>query len=218
MPRSAAIVEAKKIIPIPLVTTHGLDPGFGGPHRVPAGLPRRTATPPVPRRQRLEPWSVRPSPAPARSGPPAATSASYWTCEARLGLPIPSVRQRALPGARPPLANTHSPMRPRTPRRTRRSKRISLRSLSFVAGENARVQHIVKSAGTFTPTEHTSFVLPLLVVVCSCGLFLRGAATHEKVPGSGRNKKFMLACPAASLCLRQSEKILLRSMPGPESA
>jgi hypothetical protein len=138
-PRSAAIVAAKKIIPIPLVTIHGLDPGFGGPHPVPAGLPRRTAIPPVPRRQRLEPKSVRPSPAPAHSGPPTATSALYWTREARLGLPIAWVRQRALLGARrplAPLAKTQSPMRPRTPRRTRRSKRISLRSLSFVAGEN----------------------------------------------------------------------------------
>src|SRR5262245_54708062 len=151
---------------------HGLDPGFGGPHRVPAGLPRRTAIPPVPRRQRLEPKSVRPSPAPARSGPPAATSALHRTCEGRLGRPIPSVRQRALLGARSPLA-THSPMRPRTPRRTRQSKRISLRSLSFVAGENARVQHIDKSAGTFTHPPSTRVCdLPLLVVVCSCGLFL----------------------------------------------
>jgi hypothetical protein len=131
------LFEVRKIIPIPLVTIHGRDPGFGGPHRVPAGPPRRTAIPPMTRRQRLEPKSVRPSPALARSGPPAATSALYRTCVARLGLPLPSVRQRALLGARPPLAKTHSPMRPRTPRRTRRSKRISLRSLSFVAGENA---------------------------------------------------------------------------------
>src|SRR5262249_24017609 len=145
IPRSAAIVEARKIIPIPLVTIHGFDPGFGGPHRVPAALPRRTAIPPVPRRQRLEPTRVRPSPAPGHSGPPAATSVLYWTCEARLGLPIPSVRQRALLGARPPLASTQSPMRPRTPRRTRRSKRTSLRSLCSLLVKKPRVQHTLIS-------------------------------------------------------------------------
>jgi hypothetical protein len=70
-----------------------------------------------------------------------------------------------------------------------------------------RVQHIDKSAGTFTrPPSTRVCVLPLLVVVCSCGLFLRGAGTHEKVLGSGRNKKFMLALPRSEPFLRQSEK------------
>lgn len=70
-----------------------------------------------------------------------------------------------------------------------------------------RVQHTDKSAGNvYTPTEHTGLVLPLLVVVCCCGLFLRAAATHEKVMGSGRNKKFMLALPGSEPFLRQSEK------------
>src|SRR5262245_48252976 len=80
-----------------------------------------------------------------------------------------------------------------------------------------RVQHIDTSAGTYTPTEHTGLVLPLLVVVCSCGLFLRGAATHEKVLGSGRNKKFMLALPGSEPLSPAIGKMLLRSMPGPES-
>src|SRR5262249_40891408 len=183
IPRWPAMDEERKIMPIPFVTIRGFDRGFGGRNRVPAALPRRTAIPPVPRRQRLEPKRVRPSPAPVHSGPPAATSVLYWTCEARLGLPIPSVRQRALLGARPPLASTQSPMRPRTPRRTRRSKRTSLRSLSFVAGEKApRATHIDKSAGTVThpPSTRVSscpFWLWSILVVCSSV----GPQRYEKV-------------------------------------
>src|SRR5262249_58082877 len=138
-----------------------------------------------------EPERVGPAPAPVLWGPPAATSVLYWTCEARLGLPIPSVRQRALLGARPPLASTQSPMRPRTPRRTRRSKRTSLRSLSFVAGEKApRATHIDKSAGTDThpPSTRVSscpFWLWSILVVCSSV----GPQRSAKQISSGRNQK-----------------------------
>src|SRR5262245_7226409 len=218
MPRSAAIVEARKIIPIPLVTIHGLDPGYGGPHSVPAGLPRRTAIPPVPRRQRREPKSVRPSPAPARSGPPAATSALYWTRVARLGLPIPSVRQRALLGARPPLAKTQSPMRPRTPRRTRRSKRISLRSLSFVAGEKCPGCNtlISRQERLHTHRAHGSRFAPY-----GCGLFLWSVPPWGRNARKGtrfRQEQKIYAClPGGEPLSPAIGKMLLRSMPGPES-